>query len=230
MLFVLQHIACEHLGIIAEALEKDGIEYECVKLFESEAVPKAGDCSALIILGGPMNVYEEEKYQFLREEDKLIRKALARNIPMLGICLGAQLIAKAAGAMVTKGKQKEIGWYEVKLTDEGKRDEAFKEFEREFKVFQWHGDTFDIPKCAVKLASSELFQNQAFRLGNAYALQFHIEVTYEMTEEWIKEYEGELSFEKIDPNNILEESKLNIPALNKYAQRLVREWIGKKKL
>jgi GMP synthase (glutamine-hydrolysing) len=107
---------------------------------------------------------------------------------MRGICLGAQLMAKAAGAKIIAGHRKELGWYDIELTKEGTVDRLFKGFPKRFKAFQWHGDTFEIPKGAVKLASSEIFPNQAFRLCNAYALQFHMEAMKETINEWMAEY------------------------------------------
>jgi GMP synthase-like glutamine amidotransferase len=121
---------------------------------------------------------------------------------------------------VTKGKQKEIGWYPVKLTDEGSRDWVFEGFEREFEVFQWHGDTFEIPEGATRLATSDIFSNQAFRIGSAYGLQFHLEVTAEMIENWTGVYKEELYSEGINPDKMLEETKIKIPALSRHAQRL----------
>ncbi len=156
---VLQHKACEPLGYFESALD-----YEYFRLYDGEFPEGLQGYSGLIIMGGPMNVYEEEKYPFLKDEDLLIKEALKTGMPTLGICLGAQLIVKAAGAKVWKGREKEIGWYEVGLTKEGERDRIFGMFEDRFTVFHWHGDTFDLPEGAVLLARSGLY-NQAFRIG-----------------------------------------------------------------
>ncbi|MEE8403613.1 MAG: type 1 glutamine amidotransferase, partial [Candidatus Hydrothermarchaeaceae archaeon] len=131
---VLQHKACEPLGYFESALD-----YEYFRLYDGEFPEGLQGYSGLIILGGPMNVYEGKRYPFMKDEDVLIKEALKTGIPTLGICLGAQLIAKAAGAKVWKGREKEIGWYEVGLTKEGKRDRIFSMFESPFTVFQWHG-------------------------------------------------------------------------------------------
>ena len=139
-----------------------------------------------------MNVYEEDQYPFLRNEDLFIKEAIQRGKQVLGICLGAQLIAKALGAKVYRAPVKEIGWYEISLTEEGVRDHLFSPFPRTFSAFQWHGDTFDLPNAAKLIATSRPVQNQAFRYGeNAYGLQFHLEVTEEMIQEWMNEYEEE---------------------------------------
>jgi GMP synthase-like glutamine amidotransferase len=140
-----------------------------------------------------MNVYEEDKYPFLREEDLFIKEAIQRGKVVLGICLGAQLIAKALGAKVFKASVKEIGWYDVSLTGIGSSDPIFSKFPNTFSVFQWHEDTFEIPHAGKLIATSTSVPNQAFRYGeNTYGLQFHLEVTEEMIKEWMKTYEGEL--------------------------------------
>ncbi len=226
-LLVVQNEACEPLGVFEDGLEEMDVECRHVRPFE-EAVPKNLDgCSGLIILGGPMNVYQEREYPFLGAEDALIKEALEKNLPTLGICLGAQLIAKAAGAQVRKGSQKEIGWYEIRLTEEGKEDPVFGTFEEEFRVFQWHGDTFDIPDGAVKLAENGLY-NQAFRIKNAYALQFHIEVTEKMIKDWIQTYDEEVrSLEgRIDPGTVLEDTRRYAGQMEGLARRFISRFLN----
>ncbi|MDD5084477.1 MAG: type 1 glutamine amidotransferase [Candidatus Omnitrophica bacterium] len=150
---------------------------------------------AVIILGGPMNVYEEDSFPFLKAEDVFIKKAIRNQIPLLGICLGSQLIAKACGAEVRRAKEQEIGWYKASLTGHGMVDPLFDALPREFDVFQWHQDTFDIPDKGQLIAFSASCRNQAFSFGeNAYGLQFHIEVDDSMIEDWTKKY-----FENDDP-------------------------------
>ncbi len=224
---VIQHEACEPLGAFENGLEERGIEYEYVRLFEEDVPENLDGYSGLIIMGGPMNVYQEDEYPFLRAEDVLIKEALKNNLPILGVCLGAQLIAKAAGARVKKGSKKEIGWYKIRLTEEGKRDPVFSMFEEEFRVFQWHGDTFDIPDGAVKLAENSLY-NQAFRIKNAYALQFHIEVTEEIIKDWMRKYDEEVRSLKgqIDPEEILKDTGRYIGQLNRLSHQFLSTWIG----
>jgi GMP synthase-like glutamine amidotransferase len=141
-----------------------------------------------------MNVYEEDLYPFLREEDLFIKEAIQRGKHILGICLGSQLIAKALGAKVSKAPVKEIGWYDVSLTKIGSQDLLFSNLPKTFSVFQWHGDTFEIPKGGKLLATANSVPHQAFRYGdNTYGLQFHLEVTEEMIHEWMESYEEELT-------------------------------------
>ena len=218
---VLQHIDCEDLGTIEQAMIHRGISYRYVRLFDGDPLPEdIKNYSGLIILGGPMNVYEEDVYPYLKGEDILIKEAVKRRIPVLGICLGGQLIAKATGAKVNKGTKKEIGWYDLLLTPGGKADKVFKNFPERLTVFQWHGDTFDIPSDATHLAGSVLFPNQAFRIGdNIYGLQFHLEVTQKMISRWINEYKDELSsLDYIDPEKIIKDTDKYIKTLSQHAE------------
>ena len=189
MILIIKHIEIEGPGTLGEFLKETARKTKIVELDKGDTLPSVDEYEAIISLGGPMNVYEEAKYPFLKEEDKLIKKALREEIPVLGICLGAQILAKACGAKVRKADKKEVGWFKVNLTDACKRDPLFENMPAEFEVFQWHEDTFAIPKGALHLAESQTCLNQAFRFGrNAYGLQFHVEVTPEMIESWIRAY------------------------------------------
>jgi GMP synthase-like glutamine amidotransferase len=227
---VLRHVPHEHLGTLALALGENNLPYKYINFYEDESPNiTIKDSCGLIILGGPMNVYETDKYPFLETEDKLIGQAIDKNIPVLGICLGAQLIAKALGARVTRNKEKEIGWYPLKITEEAKKDNLFKYFNNEETVFQWHGDTFETPKGAVHLAESSLCTNQAFRYGrNVYGLQFHIEVTPKMISEWLSVPENQKEITslkgKIDPESIKAQIPKFIGRLNSLAEEVFREF------
>jgi len=219
-ILVFQNEECEHLGVFSKILNENNISYQYIKLYEEEEIPNLNDYSAIIILGGPMNVYEERKYPFLKKENSSIKEALKINKPMLGICLGAQIIARAAGAKVYPAKRKEIGWFTLNLTTGGIENDVFRGLERQFTVFQWHGDTFDIPSGSIKLAKSNLFPNQAFSIGKTiYALQFHLEVTKKMILEWVNRYEDELVTlkEEVDPDEMLKSSEHHIQPLNNHA-------------
>ncbi|RMG00810.1 MAG: amidotransferase [Nitrospirae bacterium] len=186
---IVKNIPMEGPGTIEEFLRAEKIQYEIRDFSRGEVLHSPGDFTHLVVMGGPMAVYEMDKYTYLRDEAGLIEGFLKNEKPVLGVCLGAQMVAHVLGARVYPGNTKEIGWYMVKLTPEGLSDPATKALEvdgtGEAEVFQWHGDTFDIPKGCVRLASSEAFPNQAFVFnGNTYALQFHIEVTPSIVEEW----------------------------------------------
>jgi GMP synthase (glutamine-hydrolysing) len=193
MILIVKHIDIEGPGSIEDFLRDTARDFFVLDLNKGGSLPvNLKEIEAVISLGGPMNVYEEEKYPFLKEEDTFIKKVLQDQIPFLGICLGSQLLAKAAGGKVTKSPRKEIGWFNIRLTEAGKIDTVFKGFPTELRVFQWHGDMFEVPKGGELLASSENCPQQAFRIGkNAYGLQFHVEVTPEIVDSWIDAYAKE---------------------------------------
>ncbi|MEW6008181.1 MAG: type 1 glutamine amidotransferase [Candidatus Omnitrophota bacterium] len=190
MILIIKHIEIEGPGSIEEFFRNTNWRLQTVNLAQGERLPNSfKDIEAIITLGGPMNVYEEDKYPFLKDENEFLKNAIKEQVPILGICLGAQLLAKAGGAKVRKAAKEEIGWYKINLTKDGLKDNLFSGLKEKIDVFQWHEDTFDIPKQGVLLANSETCKNQAFRLGsNAYGLQFHFEVTADMIEDWTKEY------------------------------------------
>jgi GMP synthase (glutamine-hydrolysing) len=142
---IIKHIDIEGPGLIEYCLVQEKIPYQILNLEMGAQFPKINDLSHFVILGGPMNVDEEERYPFLRDEDLFIKEAIQRGKAILGICLGAQLIAKALGAKVFKAPVKEIGWYDISLTKIGSQDPLFSGLPRTFPVFQWHEDTFEIP-------------------------------------------------------------------------------------
>ena len=189
---IIKHIGVEGPGLIENRLMQEKIPYQVLDLETGARLPKINGLSHLIFLGGPMNVYEEERYPFLREEDLFIKEAIQRGKTVLGICLGAQLIAKALGAKVFKAPVKEIGWYDVSLTKIGSQDPLLSDLPKTFPVFQWHEDTFEIPSGAKLIATSSPISHQAFRYGErVYGLQFHLEVTEKMIQEWVETYEEE---------------------------------------
>lgn len=184
---VFQHVAHKILGTLNPTLRDHGLRMRYVNFERNpEEEPTLEKYNGLIILGGHMGVYEAEKYTHIKTELKLIEEALKKNIPILGICLGSQLLAHVLGAEVKKSEEKEIGWYDIKLTEEGCKDPLFNHFKASEKMFQLHGDTFTVPKTAVHLASSELCQGQAFRYGEkVYGIQFHLEVDQPMIHRWL---------------------------------------------
>ena len=186
---ILRHVPHEGAGTIENSLTRAGLEFRYVDLYEDvpAELPLNG-APGLIVMGGPMNVDETDAYGFLAREIEWLRTAIDAGLPVLGICLGSQLVAKALGAKVVPNGVKEIGWYPLELTGEAADDPLLAGCPRRSTVFQWHGDTFELPTCAVQLARSPLCENQAFRYRQGvYALQFHIEVTAEMIETWLDE-------------------------------------------
>lgn len=207
---ICKNISSEGPGTIEDFLKTKEIPYMIVDLSKGEEIFDVGAFDTLIMMGGPMSVNEDDIYPYIKKEEEMTREFIAQNKRVLGICLGAQIMAKALGSRVYKGEQKEIGWYDIELTSDGISDRLMRQLAvhphvgdlwKRFKVFHWHGETFDIPKGAVRLASSELFPNQAFRYGSkAYAFQFHIEVTKEMIYDWLKD-------EDIDKNRLVDETE-----------------------
>jgi GMP synthase (glutamine-hydrolysing) len=181
---VFRHVPREGLGLIELELRQRGIQIVNANLNqEGAAVPDIRYAAGLIFMGGPMSANDPLPY--LEQEIRIMRKAAGRRQPILGICLGAQLLAKALGAEVRRNPLPEVGWFEIQLTDAGAADPILGAMNRTETVLQWHGDTFDLPEDAVWLASSERCPNQAFRISpNIYGFQFHLEVTPEMSAEW----------------------------------------------
>jgi len=188
MILSLLHAPSEGIGIIEDYLVAKELEHSHIKLYENQQLPQSFEnIDAVFVMGGYMNVYEEEKYPFLVQENAFIKKLLEKQIPVFGICLGGQLIAKAAGYTVNRAPKSEIGWDSIKLTQSAQKDILFKGCQQDLTVFQWHGDMFNITDEKFVLATSDVCQ-QAFKVGkNAYGLQFHFEVTPQMAKEWIRE-------------------------------------------
>lgn len=186
-LLVFQHVPHEILGILDPQLRNAGFRIRYVNFGrQPDAVPDLSRYNGLIVLGGPMNCDQVARHRHLATEVLAIREAIRSGMPVLGICLGSQLLARALGAPVTRNPVKEIGWYPLLPTPAGSEDPLFRHFATEERIFQWHGDTFAIPQGAVHLARSPDCTNQAFRYGdNVYGLQFHLEVDEPMIHRWL---------------------------------------------
>ncbi len=173
----LEHEPFEGLANIEVWAKNKGHSISRTLLFNNEELPEMNDFDWLVIMGGSMNIYEEEKYPWLAREKKFIEDAIAHKKIVLGVCLGAQLIADVLGGKVTKNKYSEIGWYPVNLTKEARNSSIFSALPSEFTAFHWHGDTFKIPHGAVRIAETEGCANQAFEYdnGRVTGLQFHLD-------------------------------------------------------
>lgn len=181
----LQHVEYETLGCIRPALTRRGDVLSCTRLYADDPLPDPGGIDALIVMGGPMNIYEERIHPWLRRERQWIGDVIRAQCRVLGICLGAQLVADALGAPVTRNAHTEIGWWPVTLSDAGRQSRLLKDVPGRFTAFHWHGDTFAIPDGATALVSSEACAHQAFEYGGrVLALQFHLEVTAADARRW----------------------------------------------
>jgi len=187
----LQHVSFEGLGSIAPWLESAGYALSSTRFFESPDLPEIEQIDLLVIMGGPMSVNDENMFPWLVQEKRFIRETIETGTPVLGICLGAQLIASAMGAKVFRNPQKEIGWFPV--TRVPSSDTSAFLFPESAMVFHWHGETFDLPSGAVHLARSQGCENQAFQIGESViGLQFHLETTPESVRELISHCRDEL--------------------------------------
>ncbi len=180
--FILQHVFFEGPGYIVSVLKDLGYQVSLIHLYKNEPFPLIQDIDLLVIMGGPMSVNDELQYPFFVEEKKLCREMVSLNKKMVGICLGAQMIASALGGSVYKNHQKEIGWWPI--VDSNTKKESM--------VFHFHGETFDLPTGASLLASSKACINQAFRINHSYGLQFHLEMTNDSLRNIINHCENEL--------------------------------------
>lgn len=220
---VIQHVESEDPGVFAGCLDRRGARIRIVRIYRSESVPTdPREFSGVLIMGGPMNVEKTGRCSFFNDEMQLIRNCRIRGVPVLGICLGSQLVAASFGASVYAGQVKEIGWYEITLTPEGRKDILFEGFPKTFTVFHWHGQTFDLPEGAARLAGSDSYPNQAFRIGeNLWGLQFHLETTAAHVRGWLKENASELAgLPYISSEIILEEIPKYEENCRKMAARL----------
>ncbi|HZZ27591.1 MAG TPA: hypothetical protein VFE46_06240 [Pirellulales bacterium] len=237
--WVLRHVAHEGLGTIADALRRCEVPFTIIDAFADQPPQfNPRELSGLIVMGGPMNVDETNRYPFLGEEVRWLQQTVQAELPVLGVCLGSQLLAKSLGAKVYANRIKEIGWYDIELLPPAAADPLFGNLPSplagegsgvrgdaqpgsaaasQFTVFQWHGDTFDLPAGAVQLARSPQCENQAFRFGkSAYGLQFHMEVTSKIIDDWLCETGncGELAeLNYIDPAAIRSQTPEKLPSM-----------------
>ena len=193
----LQHVPFEGLGCIDQWITTKGHTVNYTKLYDNPQFPVLDEFDWLIVMGGPMGVYDEAMYPWLKEEKEFIRRAIEGGKTIVGICLGSQLIAEVLGAKVYPNKRKEIGWFDIQKTEFAKSQPLLEQIEEQFTVFHWHGDTFDLPAGSERLFSSAVCLNQAFLYKKkVLGLQFHFEVTSHTLKEMIENGMSELVEDK----------------------------------
>ncbi len=216
---VVQNTGVEGLGNLYDLLKNDGFEIHSIRA-KHEELPKK-KYSLVIILGAPESANDDLPY--LHEEQKLIKKTVADEIPLLGICLGSQLIAKTFGGKVYPGVKKEIGFYNDLVSEEN--SDLFSGFTNPFTVFHWHGDTFDLPEGATRLVSSKDYQNQAFQFKSAVGLQFHMEVNEKMVNLWLDKTEEKLQkISYINPKKIKADVDENISTVKSNLEKFYKNF------
>jgi GMP synthase (glutamine-hydrolysing) len=222
----LQHTASETLGTIEDALRGHLRGFDYIETHRGQSVPaEMADKAGLIVMGGPMGAYEKARFPFLRDEMRLIESALAQGKPVLGVCLGSQLLAAVLGAEVKKGEKKELGWYEVTLSESAAQDPLFAGVKPSFWPFHWHGDVFPLPQKSVGLAASKQTSCQAFRYGkNAYGLLFHLEVTPAQIAQMLSVFADELREAGGSAAEIDDQTPRRLPALQGIAGGVFGRW------
>ncbi|MBN1596072.1 type 1 glutamine amidotransferase [candidate division FCPU426 bacterium] len=223
--YVLQHIDCEPLGIWEEELKRWYARYEYIRVWEGVSMPAVEDTLAAIVLGGPMSANDADNYPFMHREIKYLRQLVDQNIHVLGVCLGAQMLASALGATVSNGPRAEIGYSTVTLNHAGTQDALMLAFPRELPVFQWHEQGFYLPKGAECLAGTEDYPNQAFRYKNAWGFQFHLEVTPEMVGEFGRQYADMLArIPQLTMVKLMEQAQVKGHMVTLYGRQVIRRF------
>lgn len=206
-----QHVFFEGPANIEIWCVEKGHLLSATKFYENAVLPELSDIDWLVIMGGPMSVYDEEKFDWLAAEKQFIKKAIQAGKTVIGVCLGAQLLAEILGAKVYKNDYKEVGWFPVEMTSEGQENQVFSNFENNATVFHWHGDTFDLPRNALHLAQSEVCKNQAFLYKKKIlGLQFHLEMNEQSLDTMLENGASELISAKYiqTQNEILQHQEL----------------------
>lgn len=228
---IFRHLACEGPGYLADFLNRHNIPQQLIRIDQNDEIPQnIGSYSGLVFMGGPMSVNDD--LPWIAKELKLIQQAAKEKMPVLGHCLGGQLICKALGGRVTANRVKEIGWHTVQKINNSDTENWLMDLADEFPVFHWHGETFSIPQGATAILKSDFCDYQAFTIDNILALQCHVEMTQEMVSEWTREYAHELE----DTSQSVQSAKeinsnlgSKVVELNKVADQLYQEWIARLK-
>lgn len=222
----IQHGETDRPGLLSETLAGCRVDLTIAKPYLGDCLPDSLDgYDGLAVGGGAQGAYEVEKYPYLLRECQLIREAAHLEKPVLGLCLGAQLMASALGAPVRPGPQREIGFLPVTLDPIARYDPLWCDLPTDFVTTHWHGDVFDLPAASMRLGSSALTPNQLFRYGcGLYGLQFHLEMTPELFEEMVEDSRDDLTAAGADPNRLREQAWSTLPPLRETAETVFSRW------
>ncbi len=229
-LLIFRHIDIEGPGYLAHFLKIHGIHYHLIRVDEGEEIPRSlDDVGGLVFMGGPMSVNDE--LPWIHQEITLIKRAADAKLPILGHCLGGQLISKALGGDIIANHVKEIGWHDVEWIENRYSASWLNGLPVHFEVFHWHGETFSIPHGATRILRSQHCMNQAFVMDNILALQFHVEMTAEMVQQWEQHYSEELATESNQSpavqsgSRLLDDIESRVMALHRVANALYGHWL-----
>jgi len=232
-LLIIRHEQCSSLGLLAKAVKEQEIPFRYLDTAKGEILNEPlENYSHILILGGAISAYEDDDYPFLNYEFELLEMAIAKQILIVGICLGSQILARVLGANVYRGAAgREAGWHEVQLLNSAQTDPLFHDFPTEFRVFQSHQDTFDIPPKCVRLAESARYPNQAFRYqDHVWAVQFHLEFDQHVLSDCAAVIEQELRDSKIQDTigQLLAEAKLHSPAIAPLSHLFMQQFLQRR--
>ena len=223
---VLQHAECEGPGILSDALAAAKLPVRVIRGDLGEPIPAdLSDILALIVMGGPMSTYEHARYPFLLDEIRLLEAAVTAHLPVIGICLGSQLLAAALGAHVRPGPQKEIGWYPIHLEPAASADPLFTDAPNRFEAFHWHGDIFDLPHGATRLAHSDVTECQAFHYESACGILFHMEVTQASITGMAEVFSSELAQAGVSTESLASGTDRYLANLQSIGTMVFRRWV-----
>ncbi|NQT24215.1 type 1 glutamine amidotransferase [candidate division KSB1 bacterium] len=227
-LHVLQHVPFETPAYILDWARGRNLPVMTTPLYQAPNYPNQMDFDALVIMGGPMGVHDEGEHHWLKNEKHFIEKAIISEKKILGICLGAQLLASVLGAKVYKNPDKEIGWYPVSLSGDGQSNPLLKDLPATFNAFHWHGDTFDIPEHGIRIAESKACTNQGFVMNNhIIGLQFHLESTTTSIKELVENGRSELVEGKWIQNEevLMNQTDQHVAESNRWMASILNKWI-----
>ena len=224
---IIQHIFCEPAGLIEEVLQENDFEIHNVKIYAGDRIPEdIEEFDNLVVMGGPMNVQEMDQFPFLKDERNLMELALENSIPVLGICLGAQLLATVLGARVEKGNAPELGFHPIEINRSNSSQSIFRSLPSKTSALHWHYQNFDLPKGAIHLARSEKTENQAFSYDDAYGLLFHLETNPDQVNLMVREFDTiDLLPNQVDPQKVVNDSKKFHQENRVFGRILFQNWV-----